>query len=117
MNKLPSEFRLIISRDVKNDEWDLNTLMTVMEHEIDARERAATDPNVLPKRQSRDPPTVAVLLTRESGPTCSYCSQSHSSNTCRTVTNVETRKQILKKAGDVLFASEGTILAEIVVQA
>ena len=92
MNKLPSEFRLIISRDVKDDKWDLNALMTVMECEIDARERAATGPSVLPKRQSRDPLIAAVLLTRESGPTCSYCSQSHSSNTCRTVTNVETRK-------------------------
>ena len=30
-NKLPSEFHLIISRDVKDDEWDLSTLMTVME--------------------------------------------------------------------------------------
>ena len=99
INKLPSEFRLISSRDVKDDEWDLNALMTVMEREIEARERAVTGPSVLPKRQSRDPPTAAVLLTRESGPTCSYCSQSHSSNTYRTVTNVETRKQILKKAG------------------
>ena len=65
MSKLPSEFHLIISRDVKNDEWDLNTLMTVMEREIDAREKAVTGPSVLPKRQSRDPPTAAVLLTRE----------------------------------------------------
>ena len=65
MNKLPSEFRLIISRDVKDDEWDLNALMTVMEREMDARERAATGQSVLSKRQSRDPPTAAVLLTRE----------------------------------------------------
>ena len=63
--------------------------MTVLEREIDARERSATGPSLLPKRP----------LTRESGPTCSYCSKSHSPNTCRTVTNVETRKQIVKKVG------------------
>ena len=116
MNKLPSEFRSIISRDVKDDEWDLNALMMFMECEIDARERAATGPSVLPKRQSRDPPTAAVLLTKESGPTCSYCSQSHSSNTCGTVKQMwRPESRSLRRRGDVLFASEGTIFAEIVV--
>ena len=50
MNKLPSEFSLIISRDVKGDEWDINILMQFMEHETDPRERAAMSPSLLLKR-------------------------------------------------------------------
>ena len=99
MNKLPSEFSLIISRDVKGDEWDINTLMQVMEHEIDPRERAAMSPSLLLKRSDKDQLIAMALLTGESGLTCSYCNQSRSSSTCIMVTNVETRKQILKKTG------------------
>ena len=99
MNKLPSEFSLIINRDVKGDEWDINTLMQVMKHEIDPRERAAMSPSLLLKRPDKDQLIAMALLTGESGPICSYCNQSRSSSTCKMVTNVETRKQILKKTG------------------
>ena len=54
MNKLPSEFRLIIITDVKGDKWDLNALMKVMEHEINARERVVMSPSILLKRPSRN---------------------------------------------------------------
>ena len=32
-------------------------------------------------------------------PKCSYCRQSHSSNSCRTIVDVAERKQILRRAG------------------
>jgi len=41
MNKLPQELRLILSRQVNEDTWNLDELMEVMEKEITARERAA----------------------------------------------------------------------------
>ena len=36
MNKLPQEFRLLVSRDIKDGEWELDSLMHVVEKEIDA---------------------------------------------------------------------------------
>ena len=44
MNKLPQEFRLLVSHDIKNGEWELDPLMCVVEKEIDARERSNTHP-------------------------------------------------------------------------
>ena len=39
MEKLPSNMRLIISRDVDQPEWDLDVLLNTFNHEIEARER------------------------------------------------------------------------------
>lgn len=44
MNKLPQELRLIISREVKGDNWDLNELMQIIEREVEARERVEQGP-------------------------------------------------------------------------
>ena len=41
MNKLPSEFRLAVSREIVDDQWELDAIMKVVEREINARERAA----------------------------------------------------------------------------
>jgi len=40
MNKLPQELRLIVSRHVSEDEWNLDAIMTVVDREVSARERA-----------------------------------------------------------------------------
>ena len=95
MNKLPQELRLIVSRQVGEDAWNLDELMNVMEKEITTRERAAGS-NQISRRVPRDVPTATALLS--SGPMmlkCSYCRQAHSSNSCRSVTNPVERKRIL----------------------
>jgi len=38
VDKLPSELQLIISREAHDEEWKLDNLMKVLEHEIDTRE-------------------------------------------------------------------------------
>ncbi len=40
MNKLPQELRLIICRGIKDQEWQLDTIMRVLENRLEARERA-----------------------------------------------------------------------------
>ena len=40
MSKLPQELRLIISKEIKGNEWQLDTIMRVLESELEARERA-----------------------------------------------------------------------------
>ena len=42
MNKLPSEIRLIISRELTEEKWDVEKLMRVIDREVDARERSTT---------------------------------------------------------------------------
>ena len=100
MNKLPEELRLIVSRHVREDEWTLDAIMNVTESEIIARERALGNSCRGPKKITRDPLTASSLFANGSGsPKCSYCHQPHSSNTCRTVTDVSERKQILRRTG------------------
>lgn len=100
MNKLPEELRLIISRNVREDEWTLDAILNVIEAEIIARERALGNSCRGSKRTARDPLTASSLLTSGSGaPKCSYCRQSHTSSTCRTVTDVSERRQILRRTG------------------
>lgn len=41
MGKLPSELRLMVSREVKEGEWELDSPLKTVEYELDARERSA----------------------------------------------------------------------------
>ena len=82
---------------IKEDEWTLDAIMNVTESEIIAREQALGNSCRGPKKITRDPLTASSLLANGSGsPKCSFCHQPHSSSTCRTVTNVSERKQILR---------------------
>ena len=102
LNKLPQELRLLFSRKVGEGSWSLDTLMEELRIEIEARERATTTStnSGLPSRKyTREPQTAAALMSATSSPFCCYCQQSHPSDKCQTVTQVEARKQILKKSG------------------
>ena len=103
LSKLPPEFRLIASREVKDDRWQLDELMRVIDTEVRARERACNGSNggSRPIRgPTRNPPTSTTLLSSDSPiPKCSYCRQQHSSNSCQTVTDPSERKQILRRTG------------------
>ena len=100
LNKLPRELRLIVSRQMSEEEWTLDSLMEVLEWEITARERAAGTSNQVPRRHDRELPTATALLTSSlTTPKCSYCHQNHPSASCRSVSDVASRKQILRKTG------------------
>lgn len=70
--------------------------MKIVEREIDARERAAATSCWSGKKQSRELPTAATLMSTDSSPSCAYCDQAHHSSQCRVVTDV--RKGMLMKA-------------------
>ena len=100
MNKLPQEIRLIVSREVKDGELDLDRVMKVVEGEIDARERASatcSTTSQATRKHSKEFPTAAAMTSSANAPHCSYCRQSHSSGNCRTVTDLQERKKILMK--------------------
>ena len=92
MNKFPSEFRLAVSREIVDDQWELDAIMKVVEREIDAREKAAASSCPSVKRQSREPPTAATLMSNDTSTICAYCDQ-------EAVADVKLRKGMLMKAG------------------
>ena len=97
LNKLPPEVRLIVSRGLTSDNWELDKLVELFEAELDARERTMAS---RPKKtsQGRNPQTSQTLNTPTS-PSCVYCGQNHSSANCLTVSTVEARKQSLRRSG------------------
>ena len=99
MNRLPSEFRLAVSREIVDDQWELDAIMKVVEREIDARERAAASSRPSVKRHSREPPTATTLMSTDTSTICAYCDQDHHSSQCRVVVDVKLRKGMLMKAG------------------
>ena len=100
MNKLPQDLRLIVSREVKGDDWDLNELMKIIEGEVEARERALNSTSRASRSLNKDVPTASTLVSSHTIILkCSYCRQPHSSSTCQTVIDPAERKHILKKTG------------------
>ena len=87
LNKLPPDIRLIVSRQVSVSDWNLDSLMTALDEEIGARERAATlqvtSPHSIVKKT---PPTARAMLTTN---TCAYCGQGHTASSCPTVTDTD----------------------------
>ena len=103
LSKLPQELRLIVTRKITEDELNLDALLKEVEQEIEARERAQSTqatPNQQPKKPYRESQhTAATLLTGNSSASCCYCQQTHSADNCTVVSQVEDRKQILRKSG------------------
>ena len=108
MIKLPQEFRLVITREMGNDDWQLDQLLAIFKRELEARERAEAPPvngnqplpPKPPNKNKRDPGTTFSLFNgNANGPTCTYCKGKHPSKDCKTVIDVLARKDLLKKYG------------------
>jgi len=93
MNRLPQELCVIISREIGDEEWNIDQLMDIVEREVSARERASAGSQVPGMH------TTAALLTGDNQPKCSYCRQGHSSSSCTVVRDISQRKAILKRTG------------------
>ena len=53
MKKIPQDLCLIVSQEIFRDECDLDSLMKVIEIEIEARERAAVDSSACEHEKAR----------------------------------------------------------------
>ncbi|CAB4020190.1 Hypothetical predicted protein [Paramuricea clavata] len=102
MNKLPHDLRLFVTRKLKGDAWDIDTLLTILQGEVQARERASahkpTDHNTPTFPTAGKHSTQSALFSGNS-PNCTYCRQAHSSAICTVVTSVDARKELLRKSG------------------
>ena len=101
MGKLPAELKLIVSREIgEEEEWKLDTLMKVIETEIRARERSASMESREGRRPAKELATGAALLTGGATPlSCCFCKQEHPSRDCTNIVDVEARKQALRRSG------------------
>ena len=106
LTKLLPEVRLIVTRKTSDADLDLETLQTILEEELSARERSR-DPvreNRQPQDKHRLLPTATALLsgtpeTSKGSTVCCYCQQTHSPANCIVVTSLDARRQILKTSG------------------
>ena len=88
----------------------LDLLLKVMKQELEVHERASLSqtncspiPSSSPCRDNypfKSLPSTAVLVSSsDTIPSCTYCRQSHASNSCKTVSNVRAWKEIRRESG------------------
>ena len=99
MEKLPDELRLIASREHKDD-WKLDSVLQAVKSEVEARERCNIRPSTERPPVKKPYPTGSASLSGNRGEfNCLFCKGAHRASDCRVVTNVDQRKDILKKQG------------------
>ncbi len=104
MSKLPDEVRLAVTKQIKNEEWELGRILEIIKADLTAREQCAhlnaKGNYTVQSRPNRNAfPTTAALLNNENRVTCSFCKNHHLSAKCTVVTDPAQRKQILLKQG------------------
>ena len=92
--------KLLISRSTESEGWELDTILTHIEKEIEARERANTvNPSNLKKPPRENPTAVSLVASNPETLSCCYCRQPHPTKGCTNVVQVGARKEILRKSG------------------
>ena len=115
MEKLPTILRLIISRCIDKQEWDLDVILRAFDSEIEARERCeligknSSEPAMTPLKSNfgrfvkgrSAPSTASALVTQsaEKSVSCACCRQKHPSARCTTITDTRARRNLLKQQG------------------
>ena len=103
MDRLPHEFKLTISRNLKQDLWDITRLLELIREELRARENIATDRSRDTTDHTEDrngfyPHTDAVLVTQNHPKgKCIFCKAAHWTDKCTVITDTEARKEFLRK--------------------
>lgn len=110
INKIPNEIKLSVSKDQGKDVWDITKLLQILREEIEARERIHFNNNNIsvktPMKERDSFPTASSLLNNSrkslSNRThfCIFCEKNvHKSQDCDIVSDLQERKQILRKLG------------------
>ena len=111
LEKLPNEMKLIISRKLDKEVWELSDLLQVIKDELTARERCSlvcenehkhfvkSGNRSSDKSSNTDPTTAAALLNPRGTVSCTYCRKSHPSAKCQVVSDIAARQDLLRKQG------------------
>ena len=108
--KIPEEMRLLISRKVGKDNWEMDKLLKEFKAELEARERCtlmstSSSPNCKKdgaKKRGDLPITLSSLTSgNENIPVqaCSFCGRHYLSAKCNIVTDLAARRLVLRKKG------------------
>ena len=113
MSKLPSEFRLIMSRKLTSPVLKIADVLSCLQSEIEAREKVTIANDLCENefftahglhtqsKQQKHPDKYKGAENHTEGPTetplCLFCRRSHSSKSCDFITKPEARKLILMK--------------------
>ena len=108
LRKLPEDVDLNITRG-KSDvlKWKIDDLLEALKKELANQERREEGKKPSKEEKEQKPPkyrgfeesTASALLMKKTQSECAFCLKSHPSETCRKVTEVETRKSFFKKFG------------------
>ena len=98
--KLPTKLQLIVSRQVLEDNWNLDKVMAALEDELKARERSVQPQREPPPSRENTRPTASFMIGEAAANlSCCYCRQSHQPQSCHLMIPPKARKQSLRKAG------------------
>ena len=106
MAKLPPEIRVHVAGNATQDVWDIESILNVIQNEIEAREiskkiKAVTSTTEPKRPQFSKNPTMGTNLVDSKPPlptpTCVYCSEMHFSASCQNITDINARRAILKR--------------------
>ena len=106
LEKLPDTLRLTITRGGEYLEWNLGDLLHVLLKEVELREDYSFTPQVHPNlkgyRRKKLPPQTNSFLMNNGSRTdgqCAFCLGEHPHEDCKRITNIEERKQLIRKFG------------------
>ena len=106
LSKIPDELNLIISRQfTNNDCWDIVPVLNALKTELVAREKTSfsveqhsdiefTAASLYTSVNTKSSRNKNVTITTT--PSCIFCNKDHKPHHCKTVTNIDARKIILK---------------------
>ena len=105
LEKLPEALQLTVSREHK-DNWELTFVRKAVKNEVEAHERCCMNTSVekkSPLKKSFNPGNespASALLSRNRGElNCLFSKGNHRASKCQVVTNIDERREILKKQG------------------
>ena len=109
MSKLPNEIKLFISRSMSlTEEWDADVLLINLKQEIESREMclrmSASNSNNSSNFYENKNDQIEEQFTGSTlysgsktiGISCSYCRRDHPSSKCNVITDINSRKAILR---------------------
>ena len=112
MTKFPSDVKMIVSRQMAaltatsengSEAWNIDDMLKLVKQEIESREMCflvANDSRIESNERRRSSKfSGASLVASARSATCIYCGESHPSWKCGVVTDVTSRKNIIRRKG------------------
>ena len=109
--KLPDDVKLLIGRKLPTEEWTLENVLKILRTEVETKECCGLTTNPKSKKQTyhsshftKQQASASTLIVPEGKkPKCTYFQGKHATVDCQTVTNVNSRKQILRRRNGQCF--------------